>query len=185
MANGSFVQTLPTLPAGHYKLFIDVVFNTGYPATATAELDLPDLSGLSCPAPAGDDSAWDGAPAQTIRFERPAQLRARVPQSLQFRVTNADGSDATIEPYMGMAGHAAIVARDLSVFAHLHPNGSVAMPALMLAGTPHAMYGDGTTLPGTVAFPYGFPRAGEYRVFVQVKRNGKIETGAFDVSVAE
>jgi hypothetical protein len=31
-----------------------------------------------------------------------------------------------------------------------------------------------------VAFPYGFPRAGDYRIFVQVKRAGHIETGAFD-----
>ena len=31
-----------------------------------------------------------------------------------------------------------------------------------------------------VAFPYGFPRAGDYRIFVQVKRAGRIETGVFD-----
>jgi hypothetical protein len=30
-----------------------------------------------------------------------------------------------------------------------------------------------------VAFPYGFPKAGEYRIFVQVKRAGKVETGEF------
>lgn len=176
-----FVQTLPSLPAGHYTLFADVVFDNGYPATAIGELDLPELT---CEPLGGDDSAWDGAPA-TIRFERPAQLRAGVATSLAFTVTNADGSPATdVEPYMGMAGHAAVLRRDLSVFAHLHPNGSVAMPALMLARTPHSMYSDGHALPPHVSFPYGFPRAGEYRVFVQIKRAGRVETGAFDVSVA-
>jgi hypothetical protein len=176
-----FTQTLPSLPAGHYQLFADVVFESGFPLTGIGELDLPDLT---CPPLTGDDSTWDGSPS-TIRFERPAQLRAGVAQSLQFTVTNADGSLATdVEPYMGMAGHAAVLRRDLSVFAHLHPNGSVAMPALMLARTPHAMFNEGRALPPHVSFPYGFPRPGDYRVFVQIKRAGRVETAAFDVTVA-
>jgi hypothetical protein len=43
---------------------------------------------------------------------------------------------------MGMAGHLVIVRHDLSVFAHVHPAGSVPMAALMLlqksALVPHA-----------------------------------------------
>jgi hypothetical protein len=35
----------------------------------------------------------------------------------------------------------------------------------------------------TVEFPYGFPSAGRYRVFVQMKHGTTIETGAFDASV--
>ncbi len=34
-----------------------------------------------------------------------------------------------------------------------------------------------------IAFPYGFPQAGDYRIFVQVKRAGKIETGEFVAKV--
>jgi hypothetical protein len=34
-----------------------------------------------------------------------------------------------------------------------------------------------------VAFPFAFPTAGRYRVFVQVKRNGIVETASFDVVV--
>ena len=38
-------------------------------------------------------------------------------------------------------------------------------------------------MPSTVTFPFGFPEPGDYRIFVQVKRAGRIVTGAFDAHV--
>jgi hypothetical protein len=45
----------------------------------------------------------------------------------------------------------------------------------------HSMHAAG--LPAGVSFPYGFPQPGHYRIFVQVKRAGKVETGIFDARV--
>jgi hypothetical protein len=39
------------------------------------------------------------------------------------------------------------------------------------------------TLDGRVAVPYAFPKAGKYRLFVQIKRAGKVLTSAFDIDV--
>jgi hypothetical protein len=128
---------------------------------------------------------------------------------LRFRLQTPDGEPVSdSEPYMGMAGHAEIVNSDRSVFAHIHPDGSVAMAALELTqknsvqgnASANAQAGanaggemSGTGMPGMdmptdprsaeVSFPYGFPKPGYYRLFVQMKRGGTIETGVFDTLV--
>ena len=82
-----------------------------------------------------------------------------------------------------MAAHLLIASRDGSVFAHLHPSGSVSMAALQrFAGAdPHAAHA--MTLDSHIAVPYAFPKAGSYRMFVQVRRSGTVMTGAFDLDV--
>jgi hypothetical protein len=176
------VQDLPTMPAGHYSVFADIVYQGGFPVTGTAELDVPDLA---CGPLAGDDSQWTGtatlsAGGRIVWDHGP--LRAGEAMSLKFRVEDRDGQPATdLEPYMGMAAHAVIVRSDFSVFAHIHPVGTVAMPALELANGAHA--GHMHHVSPAISFPYGFPQPGSYRVFVQIKRAGNVETAAFDADV--
>jgi hypothetical protein len=123
---------------------------------------------------------------------------------LRFRLETPDGKPVSdSEPYMGMAGHAEIVNSDRTVFAHIHPDGSVAMAALELTQKNSASGNAGTNAQteanaggnmagmdmsmtprsAEVSFPYGFPKSGEYRIFVQMKRGGVIETGVFDTQV--
>jgi hypothetical protein len=99
-----------------------------------------------------------------------------------------------MRPYLGMAGHAAFLKTDGTVFAHVHPEGSAAMAAMMMANNQAAEPGGmagmaGMAMPeadlssNTVEFPYGFPSAGRYRIFVQMKHDATVETGSFDAMV--
>ena len=116
-------------------------------------------------------------------------IHAKQPLWFRFHVEDAQVRPARdLEPYMGMAGHAEFVSFDRTVFAHIHPEGSVAMAAVALANpsaeNPDAMVNMTHAAPAAeIAFPYGFPKAGDYRLFVQVKRAGQVETGVFDVKV--
>ena len=102
---------------------------------------------------------------------------------------------------MGMAAHAMITRDDGAVFVHLHPAGTISLAAQQT----FLLRQPGDTAPGalgkrlqmemgsggmrevpssSVSFPYAFPRPGHYRIWVQVKRAGRILTGAFDADVA-
>ena len=189
-ATGRFEQRLPDMPQGRYEVFADLVHATGVSETVVTQLDAPEIHGTVL---TGDDSALVVDPSTNIVWVRDAQpLATKRLTMFTFRVDDASGQPATdLELYMGMPGHAIFVRRDRRVFAHVHPAGSASMAALAIGqralpatdttSDAHAHHASG--LPATVAFPYGFPEPGDYRIFVQVKRGGRIVTGAFDAHV--
>jgi hypothetical protein len=199
-ADAEFTQALPSLPGGRYALFGDIVHANGFPETVTTEFDLPAMSGEPM---TGDDAAGSGRPLSQADYNAtvsplsdgyrmvwlrdPGAYHTRRAYELRFRVEDAAGHPAEgMQLYMGMQGHAAFVCSDRSVFAHVHPTGSVPMAALSLispAALPMAHMAMNAGVSAVVSFPYGFPKPGNYRIFVQVKRAGKIETGIFDARV--
>jgi hypothetical protein len=185
MSAGRFEQALPSIPAGSYEMFADVIHATGVPETITGQFTTTGMGGTPL---TGDDSGWAlGLEYETsiewVRDSTP--LVSRKLTLFTFRVLDRSGQPATdLELYMGMPGHAVFVRHDRKVFAHVHPSGSAPMAALNLAMpnvNPHAMHASAT--PSTVTFPYGFPLPGQYKIFVQVKRGGAIITSAFDADV--
>jgi hypothetical protein len=184
-STGIFEQPMPPMPAGAYDVFADVVHNTGISETATATLETREVSGTPL---TGDDSAWTASDSTHTRIVWVNQSDAVKPKQLTlftFRVENDTGEPATdLELYMGMPGHAVFVKRDRSVFAHVHPSGSAPMAALEIASKSAASHGQHAHgIAPTISFPYGFPDAGDYRIFVQVKRAGRVITAAFDARV--
>jgi len=187
-SSGTFTQALPPVPAGEYQLYGDVVHHDGFGETMVARLVVPaDLAGTPV---SGDDAAGirgQSPDGSHIVWDRdPQPLKARQASLFKFRLVDRDGKPVEdAELYMGMSGHAAFVKNDGTVFAHVHPSGSVPMAALALAnpsGEDHSMH-HMSGLPPEADFPYGFPTPGDYRVIVQMKHRGVIETGIFDAKV--
>lgn len=211
-----FEVTLPSLPAGDYRLYADVTHETGFSQTLTALAQIPEVpvgitnrgAGLLADS---DDSWYAGGPAaadkqecdlgdgRVMKWERPESIIAGRAAALRFVVREKDGNLARLEPYMSMLGHAAIRRDDGTVFTHLHPAGSVSVAAQQVfqirAGdkppkriTPEMMeqlcQPPSADLPQQpLSFPYEFPKAGWYRIWVQVKIDGKVHTGVFDAEV--
>jgi hypothetical protein len=207
---GDLRMTLPSMPAGNYRLYADIVHANGFPETLTAELIVPPSLP---PAPLASEDASGRPPAlsqgelgttyklpdgYTMVWDRPAALSANTGYNFRFHLLDATGQPAAdVRPYLGMAGHAAFVKTDGTVFAHTHPEGSAAMQAMSLAngdsdeiadngsmaGMDMAGHTEAANIPPVVEFPYGFPVPGRYRIFIQMKHANTVETGAFDADV--
>lgn len=216
--SATFVTDLPSLPPGHYRVFADVVHESGFERTLTTTLDLgdaprrltasldPDDGWSARVEPAVDGRASLAGGAALLRVGAGAPAVAGEEAGLRFTVREADGSTGRVEPYLGMAAHAVVMREDGGVYVHLHPSGTASMAAqaafaardrgdttstgrLRLAAEDphegHTMPGAAATLDGSmIEFPYAFPSAGRYAVWVQLRRRGQVETARFDVEVA-
>jgi hypothetical protein len=226
----SFETALPPLQPGRYRLYADIVHESGFAQTLVTTVALP--APTSAWRPTDRDDAWletrdggwgmgtvsklaDGSVMTWERGDVPLTVDRDAP--LRFTVTDPRGKRVDLEPYMGMAGHAMLTRDDGAVFVHLHPAGTVPLAALEtfalrqpgdtvrgLLGTrltalekgsgerearsggaepAHGMREPPRSVPGSLSFPYAFPKPGRYRIWVQVKRSGRILTGVFDADV--
>ncbi len=210
---GDFRVALPMMPEGNYRLYGDVVHRNGFPETLVAQVKIPagmaggpldseDAEGRPQPLDRGMlGSSYTLPDGYVMVWDRPATVTAHTAYAFRFRLMDAEGKPAAdMQPYLGMAGHAAFVKTDGTVFAHTHPDGSAAMAAVMLAGADKSGAADGLMtdmtdhtamdmpmhaepMSNVVEFPYGFPSAGRYRIFIQMKHGETVETGTFDVMV--
>ncbi len=205
-ARGDFRMALPAMPPGLYTLYGDIVHANGFPETVVATLEIP--AGMTGSTLGPDDAVGNPAPLSqgqlgtvyklpdgySMIWDRPTTLTANTAYVFHFRLLGPDGKPAAnMQPYMGMAGHAAFIKTDGTVFAHTHPEGSAAMAAVMLANGGNETGITDTSMPGmgmpadpisnAVDFPYGFPTPGRYRILIQMKHDTTIETAAFDAQI--
>jgi hypothetical protein len=94
-----------------------------------------------------------------------SKLTAGESRPLAFRVEDAaSGAPVTdLEPYLGASGHLLIVPLDLTDAIHGHPSDAARGPAL--------------------SFDVLVPRAGRYKLWLQVLRRERVSTAAFVIDV--
>jgi hypothetical protein len=196
--SGGFRAALPPLPSGSYHVYADVTHESGLTETWISSFDLP--GGAGSTESDKDDAFLVANPAAakvtlannaTIAWENPGPFKPNVDTTFRFSVRKADGELAQLEPYLGMYAHAVIWKTDGQVFTHLHPLGTISMTSQLL----FARRENGEALanqpldivcgapPKDVSFPYAFPEAGDYRVWVQVKLDGAVQTAVFKATV--
>lgn len=200
-----FDVELPSLPAGRYRVYGDIVHESGYAQTLVSFVDIDadgaardqgdshadadDSSFTGTAAPEEQAPVFTFADGSTMVWKRGDRaLIAREERLLSFSARDARGALLSVEPYMGMSAHAALAHQDGSVFAHLHPAGSISMAAWrrFTRGSaappdPHAAHA--SRADSDVSIPYAFPKSGRYRLWVQIKHEGRVMTAAFDADV--
>ena len=204
--SNTFDAALPPFPAGRYRVYADITRESGFAETLTDTVVLAGIAGSWRPTDA-DDAWWtetsktlaDGSHMSWDRGDTALVAGQEAP--LRFSVRAPDGRPAALEPYMGMAGHLMLTRDDGSVFAHLHPLGTISWASqqtFLLRGPADTVFGTvgrrltemersghmaGESPGSTVSFPYAFPKPGHYRLWVQVKRQHRILTAVFDAEV--
>jgi hypothetical protein len=163
----TFTAALPPLPAGRYRVFADIVHESGFDQTLVTDIELPrSLPPAGAVAvrerPAADsDDAWslgtavpiaqrtvlaDGSTLRWVGARGAAPVAGR-DAGLRFVIEGDHGRPAALTPYMGMAGHAVVERDDGVVFIHLHPMGTISAASQMAFAVRTA----GDTIAGAVA----------------------------------
>ena len=153
--DGSWSLPLRLDEAGSYRLFADFSHEEEK-TTVAADLRVDGAADLKpLPAPAAT-SVSDGG--YDVRLDG-GSARPGEEAELRFTITK-DGRAIEPESYLGAGGHLVALREGDLAFLHVHPTDD------------HA-----------AAFAATFPTAGKYRLFLQFKHDGRVQTVAFTQEV--
>ncbi|MDQ3722855.1 MAG: hypothetical protein M3376_07285 [Actinomycetota bacterium] len=160
--DGSWSVPVRLPRAGSHRLFADFS-HEGQPATLASDLHVDGQADLQPLPPPATTAISDGS--YEVR-KQSSRARPGSEGSLQFTISKG-GQELQPQPYLGAGGHLVALREGDLAFLHVHP-------------TEH---GQGVCRPAAhndpIAFAATFPTAGRYRLFLQFKHNGTVQTVAF------
>jgi hypothetical protein len=165
-ADGSWTTDLRLDEAGSYRLFADFARGEeSYTLASDLRVDgNADLKPLPAPAPMSvSDGGYD------VRLDA-GRARPGREADLRFAIMK-NGQTVHTEPYLGAGGHLVALREGDLAFLHVHP-------------TEHGHGGDKTDKhDDSIGFAATFPTTGRYRLFLQFKHEGLVQTVAFTQEV--
>jgi hypothetical protein len=154
-ADGTWSVPVRLDAAGSHRMFADFS-HEGQATTLAADLRVDGAADLRpLPAPTATAVSEGG---YDVRLDA-ASPRAGRAAELRFTVTR-DGRPVDVEPYLGAGGHLVALREGDLAFLHVHPD-------------EHGL-----------GFAATFPTEGRYRLFLQFKVDGRVQTAAFTLEVA-
>lgn len=159
-ADGTWRTTTTVAEPGSYRLFADFS-HAGEPFTLGADVRVAGhgaLRALPAPATVATSDGGDRVTLGARHGHGAATPHAGAPTTLRFAVER-DGRPVALEPYLGAAGHLVALREGDLGFLHVHPEGD------------------------ELAFATAFPTPGRYRLFLQYRSGGRVQTAAFTVAV--
>jgi hypothetical protein len=198
---------LPALGSeeGNYNVFVTTVSDSGFAESSAGALHLPEITRATTEASDASSAIAPPfvrpGPQTPTRFlwpdnssmkwlRGPASIRPEELTLLRFQVNAPRGGPAAdLEPLMGTLARAYIFKSDATLCAELTPSGTAPLAEISIARSalrlpPATFVPDEMGLPSEISFPYAFPAPGEYRMFVQVRRAGNIQTAVFDARIS-
>jgi hypothetical protein len=164
-AGGTWTVPVRIEDPGSYRVFADFSHG-GEPTTLASDLRVDgaaDLRALPDPEPAATSGG-----GSAVRLDA-AGSHPGTEATLRFAVSKA-GRPVELEPYLGAGGHLVALREGDLAFLHVHPTG-------------HGH--DRAELGSRVSFAATFPTAGRYRLFLQFKVDGRVQTVAFTYAVGQ
>jgi hypothetical protein len=155
-ADGTWSAPLRLADAGSYRVLADFSHDE-QPVTLADDLRVDGVADLQ-PLPRPATGAVSDGGYEVRRDAGPAH--AGEESELRFTVTK-DGLPVRTEPYLGAGGHLVALRDGDLAFLHVHPNEN----------------------DDRIGFEATFPTAGAYRLFLQFKVNGAVQTVAFTEEV--
>jgi hypothetical protein len=155
-ADGAWTTRARLDQAGSYRLFADFS-RDGEAQTLASDLRVDGPADLQpLPAPRSTTVTDGGYDVELAGGNaRPGQEA-----DLRFTISGPRGRPVRTEPYLGAGGHLVALREGDLAFLHVHP-----------------------TADDAVRFAATFPTAGRYRLFLQFKHEGRVQTAAFTLEV--
>jgi hypothetical protein len=180
-ADGTFTDDIVFPDAGPYRVVVDAYPANG-PQTNFQLFASVRISGTYSPQPLPPLKTVQVVDGYRFTLHGTPHLRAIEPAFLRFTVSAPDGKPASFTPWYGALAHAIFFRKGSLDYFHTHvcaPGASgctSALGAAKVTGT--------STTPGTLTVGVLVPLAGEWRLFLQCRVNGKVVTAPFTLHVS-